>query len=93
MNSITKMRRINYSAKRNQIKVYKGKFGKFNLENNVFRDAHKVICYTNLKKLCNFGGFRTFGDIGTGIILSKNREIAKVFFGDFEKFGDMDPVV
>ena len=47
MNSITKMRRINYSAKRNQIKVYKGKFGKFNLENNVIHDDHNVICDSN----------------------------------------------
>jgi hypothetical protein len=61
------MRRINYSAKRNQIQFKNSKFGKFNLENDVIRDAHRVICNRNLKKI---------GDIGTGIILTKNREIA-----------------
>ena len=53
------MRRTNYSAKRNQIKVKKSKFGKFNLENDVIRDAHKVICNKNIEKIwrywhCNY---------------------------------------
>jgi hypothetical protein len=61
------MRRISNSAKRNRIKLEKSKFGKFNLENYVILDAHNVVCDTNIKKI---------GDIGTGSILAKNREIA-----------------
>jgi hypothetical protein len=60
------MRKIQYSTKRNQNQVKKSQFGKFNHENDVIPDAHKVICKINLNK---------FGDIGTGSILAKNREI------------------
>jgi hypothetical protein len=42
MNWITKKRRIKFSNKRNQIKVEKSKFGKFNLENDVISDAHRL---------------------------------------------------
>jgi hypothetical protein len=66
------MRRIKYSAKRNQIKVRKSKFGKLNLENDVIHDALKVICNKNLKKnsaiLGIFGDIGTFGNIGSGSI-------------------------
>ena len=44
-----KIPRINYSAKRNQLKIKKSKFGKFSPENDVIGDAHKVICNRNLK--------------------------------------------
>ena len=44
------MCRIKYSTKRNQIKVKKSRFGKFNPESDVIHDAHKVICNINLKK-------------------------------------------
>ena len=40
----------------------------FNVENDVMLDAQKVI-------LGIFSDIGTFGDIGTGIILAKNREI------------------
>jgi hypothetical protein len=45
------MRKIKYSTKRNQIKFEKSGFGKFNPENDVIHDAHKVICNINLKKI------------------------------------------
>ena len=67
----TKMHRINYSAKRNQIKVRKCKFGKFNLENDVIHDADKVFCNKNFKKsaiLGIVGDIDTFGDIDIGFI-------------------------
>ena len=46
---------------------------KFIPENDVIRDAHKVMCERNLKKIGDIG---TLGDIGTGSIKAKNREIA-----------------
>ena len=52
-----KMRRINYSSKRNRIKVKKSKFVKFNLENDAIHDAHKVICSRNLKKFRRYWAF------------------------------------
>jgi hypothetical protein len=51
------MRRINYSAKRNQIKLKMRNFGKFNVENDVIRDAYKVICDSDLKKIGDIGKF------------------------------------
>ena len=55
------MCRINYSAKRNQIKVKNSKFGKFNLENDLIHDADKVIFNRNFKK--KIGNIGTFADI------------------------------
>ena len=40
------MCRITNSAKRNKMKIQKSRFGKFNLENDVIHDAHKVIFKT-----------------------------------------------
>ena len=37
------------STERRQINVEKSKFGKFNHENDVIYDAHKVICNLNQK--------------------------------------------
>jgi hypothetical protein len=54
------MRRIKYSAKRNQIKVEKSKFGKSNLENDVIYDALKVICNRNLKKIRRYLALEVF---------------------------------
>ena len=51
------MRKIKYSAERNQIKVEKNKFGKFNLKNDVIHDALKVICDRNLKKIRRYWAF------------------------------------
>ena len=64
------MRRISYSIKRNQIKVDQSRFGKFNPGNDVIHDAHKLIRDINFKKIGKFG------DMGTGIILAKNRDNA-----------------
>jgi hypothetical protein len=51
------MRRINYSVKRNKIKVQKSEFGKFNLENDVIRDVHRVICKKNLENIRRYWAF------------------------------------
>ena len=57
MNCITKIHRIKYSTKLNQIQVDKSKFEKFNLENDVIHDAHDVICNRNLQKIRRNGAF------------------------------------
>ena len=65
MKWMTKMRTINNSAKRNQIKIKKNKFGQYNLENDIIREfVHEIEISWK------------FGDIGTGNISAKNREIA-----------------
>ena len=46
--------------------------GEFILKYNVL----KVICYQNHKRSRNFGDIGSFGDMGTGRNLAKNREIA-----------------
>ena len=55
---VTKMRSFLFSAKRNQIKVKKSEFWKFNLKHNVIRDAHEVICDINLKKIRRYRHIR-----------------------------------
>jgi hypothetical protein len=67
------MRRIEYSTESDQIKVERTWLGKLNLQNDGIYDAQKVIWDINLKKIGNIG---KFGDIGTGSIIAKNREIA-----------------
>ena len=67
MKSITKMRRIEYSTKCNQIKVEKTRFGKGNPENDVIQDAQKVILDLNLKKSAI---------LALRVFLAKNREFA-----------------
>jgi hypothetical protein len=74
------MRIIKYSTKHNQTKIQKTRFLNFNLENDVIHDTLKVICDENLKFRGHFGDIGTFGNMSTGMILDKNREIAKVFF-------------
>jgi hypothetical protein len=51
MKEIIKLRRIKCPTKRKQVEVEKINFGKFNLENEVIHDAHKVICNRNLRKI------------------------------------------
>ena len=51
------MRKINKSAKGNQVKVKKSKFGKFNLENDAIRDANEEICNRNLNKIRRYWEF------------------------------------
>ena len=47
----------------------------FILKYDVIHDALKVICNKNIKRLRNFGDIGSFGGIGTGRKLAKNREI------------------
>ena len=45
------MRRIDYYAKLDRIKLKESTFWGLNLENYVIRDTHKVICNRNLRKI------------------------------------------
>jgi hypothetical protein len=45
----------------------------------VIYNALKVICNENIKRPRNFGDIDSFGDIGTGRNLAKNREIDWIF--------------
>ena len=45
-------------------------------------DSLKVICNKNLERPRNFNDIDTFGDMGTESIFAKNREFAKIFFGN-----------
>ena len=74
MKWITKMRKIKFFTKHNQIKVKKSKFEQLNLKNDVIHDASKEIWNQNLKKISATLGI--FGNIGTESICLKNRETA-----------------
>ena len=86
------MSRIKFSTKRNQIKLKKkSKFWKFNLENDVIRDAHKVICNRNLRKIRRYWAFAAIS-AHSAILALELFELKIVgFFVDFGKFGDISP--
>jgi hypothetical protein len=59
----------------------------------VTHDALKVICNKNLECPHKSGDIGSLGDMGTGRISAKNREIVKVFSSDISKFGDIGPAI
>jgi hypothetical protein len=59
MTRITKMRKIKYLTKQNQIEAIKSELGKYNLENHVILNGYKLICHrTFLSEIS-----KKFGDI------------------------------
>ena len=66
----TKMCRITYSIKRDQINIQKINFGNFVLKYDVIHNALVVIYNKNLKRSSNYG------DMSTDKNLAKTREIA-----------------
>ena len=88
MKQNTKMCKIKYSTKGNQIKIQKVDLDNSILKYDVIHDTLKVICDKHLKCPRNFGDMGSFGDISTRSMFAKIVKLRR-FFGDNVKFGVM----